>query len=92
MTTLVTITSKNQITIPASVVSVLGFSQTRKLAAKIVGDTLVLKKTGPNLRDLQGSLSRLPQAKEYSVLKAIEIARKMNANKLGEEFEKMHEI
>lgn len=91
MTALVTITSKNQLTLPVSMVALLGLNSSRKLVAKVEGDRLVLKKPGPIFGQLQGLLANHPISKKYSVLKIIEIARRREAQRLGREFEKMYE-
>lgn len=57
MTTLATITSQNQLTIPKEIVSALNFEGLRKVLLSIKDETLIVKPFPSKVDSLAGSLS-----------------------------------
>jgi bifunctional DNA-binding transcriptional regulator/antitoxin component of YhaV-PrlF toxin-antitoxin module len=84
----VTISSKNQITLPAQVLAHLGVSAHDKALVEKQGDTIVVTPLKTSVVDqVSGSLrSQIPQSKQAASLKEIDqTVRKKVAKKLAEE-------
>lgn len=88
MNTVITLTSKNQITIPAAIASMLGLEKGSKLWTKVEDNTIVLEKAD-TWDDLQGMLAHHPLNKKYTTLEIIELARKKEGKRLGKKYERM---
>lgn len=89
MNTLLTLTSKNQLTLPVSIVSLLGLSKGNKMWTKVKENTIILEKARDDWDSLQGMLANHPMSKKYTTLQVIEIARKKEGNRLGKKYERM---
>ncbi|KKU03050.1 MAG: hypothetical protein UX99_C0013G0008 [Candidatus Amesbacteria bacterium GW2011_GWB1_47_26] len=88
MNTLLTLTSKNQLTLPVSIVSLLGLNKGSKLWTKVKDNTIFLEKAEDDWDSLQGLLANHPISKKYSTLQIIEIARKKEAQRLAKKYGK----
>lgn len=84
MTGLVTLTSKNQLTLPVDVVRYFGWKPGVRLWSEIKEDSLVMKKAG-GLRDVQGILANHPLSKKYSSVQIVHLARKKAAAQIANE-------
>jgi AbrB family looped-hinge helix DNA binding protein len=89
MTTLITVSSKNQITIPIAMASQLGLEKGSKIWTTMKDNTIVLEKVEDSWDSLQGILANHPMSKKYSTLQVIEIAKKREAKRLGKKYERM---
>ena len=83
-----TLTSKNQLTLPVSIVSLLGLNKGSKLWTKVKDNTIFLEKAEDDWDSLQGLLANHPISKKYSTLQIIEIARKKEAQRLAKKYGK----
>ncbi|EKD67984.1 MAG: hypothetical protein ACD_48C00122G0002 [uncultured bacterium] len=86
MNTVVTLTSKNQLTLPVALVSLLGLNKGSKLWTRVEKETIVLEKIEDSWDDFQGILADTPMAKKYTVEQVIEIAKKREAKRLTEKY------
>lgn len=86
---MVTLTSKNQLTLPVKLVELLGLTQGSKLWIRVEKNALVLEKAGDSWDDLQGILANHPLNKKYTTLQIIELAKKKEAKRLGKKYGKM---
>lgn len=86
---ILTLSSKNQLTLPVSVVKVLGLKKGVKFWSRVVGKALVIEKIEDSWDSLQGSIKDTPLTKGKSVLEVIEIARKIEGKRLGKKYEHM---
>ena len=86
MNTVVTLTSKNQLTLPVALVSLLGLNKGGKLWTRVEKETIVLEKIEDSWDDFQGILADTPIAKKYTVEQVIEIAKKREAKRLTEKY------
>lgn len=84
MNTLLTLTSKNQLTLPVSIVSLLGLSKGSKMWTKVKDNTIVLEKVEDSWKDLHGFLADNPIAKKYSYDRVYKMAQKKEAKRLME--------
>ncbi len=82
MNTVVTLTSKNQLTLPVALVSLLGLNKGSKLWTRVEKESIVLEKIEDSWNDLQGILADTPMAKKHTVEQVIEIAKKREAKRL----------
>lgn len=89
MNTLLTLTSKNQLTLPVSIVSLLGLTKGSKLWTTVSDNTVTLEKVESGWDGLQGMLAGHPMSKKYTTLQVIEIARKREGKRLGKKYERM---
>lgn len=89
MITLLTLTSKNQLTLPVSIISLLGLTKGSKLWTTVKNNTVVLEKAEDTWDDLQGLLADHPMSKKYTTLQVIEIAKKKEGKRLGKKYERM---
>lgn len=85
MTSLITVTSKNQVTLPMAMVEKLGIRRGSKLFVRMDGDSLKLEKTGDSLSELQGFLADSTIAKKNSMSKIMKIAAKKRALRIMNE-------
>lgn len=63
MNGILTLSSKNQLTLPVSIVSLLDLNKGSKLWAKVKDNTVVLEKADDAWSDLQGILADHPMSK-----------------------------
>lgn len=89
MQTILTLTSKNQLTLPVSIVSLLGLSKGSKIWTSVKDNTVVLEKVEDSWDNLQGILANHPMSKKYSTLQVIEMAKKKEVKRLGEKYERI---
>lgn len=82
MTTVLTLSSKNQLTLPVSLVSLLGLDKGSKLWTKVQGKSIILEKVEDSWDDLHGFLSDNPIAKKYSYQQVYKMAQKKEAKRL----------
>lgn len=80
---ILTLSSKNQLTLPVSMVSFLGLNKGTKLWTKVVGKTVVIEKIDDSWDSLQGTLKDTALTKGKSVLEIIEIAREIEGKRLA---------
>jgi len=88
MDTVLTLSSKNQLTLPVSVVSFLGLDKGVKLWTKIINNTIVIEKVDNSWDKFQGLLANHPMSKKYTTLEIIEIAKKREAKRLAKKYGK----
>ena len=88
MDTVLTLSSKNQLTLPVSVVSFLELSKGAKLWTKVEGKSIILEKVEDSWDDLQGIFADTHMAKKYTVEQVIEIARKKESKRLMKKYAK----
>jgi len=88
MNTVLTLTSKNQLTLPTSLVSLLGLEKGTKLWTRVEKKSIVLEKVEDSWNDFQGILADTPMAKKYTVEQVIEIAKKREAKRLMKKYAK----
>ena len=67
MTSLLTISSKGQITLPPTLLSILGVSKGDKIIAKPLGKTIVVEPLGQGILSLVGTMPKLKRGKGLSV-------------------------
>ncbi|MEK7588036.1 MAG: hypothetical protein AAB457_04425 [Patescibacteria group bacterium] len=84
-----TLSSKNQLTLPVSMVKLLGLAKGVKFWSRIVDKTIMIEKIEDSWDSLQGTVKDTPLTKGKSVLEVIEIARKIEGNRLGKKYERM---
>ena len=89
MTGLLTLSSKNQITLPANLARELNLKKGTKFWVKTEGKTIKLEKQEDTWDDLQGSLKDTSKTKGKTVLQIIELAKKEEAKRLKVKYEKM---
>lgn len=82
MNQLLTLSSKNQLTLPASLARDLNLKKGTKFWIKTEGKTIKLEKED-SWDDLQGVLADHPMSKKYTTLQIIEIAKKREAKRLA---------
>ncbi|MDP1760561.1 MAG: hypothetical protein Q8L01_03940 [Candidatus Woesebacteria bacterium] len=80
---ILTLSSKNQLTLPVSMVSFLGLDKGAKLWTKIVNNMIVMEKVNNSWDSLQGTLKDTTLTKGKSVLEIIEIARDIEGKRLA---------
>lgn len=85
MNTVITISSKNQITIPSAVMTFLNLNKGNKLWTKVEDNKIVLEKE-PTWDDLQGILANHPLSKKYTTLQIIELAKKKEGERLAKKY------
>ncbi|MEK7472523.1 MAG: hypothetical protein AAB625_00640 [Patescibacteria group bacterium] len=83
---ILTLSSKNQLTLPVSMVSFLGLDKGAKLWTKIVNNMIVIEKVNDSWDDLHGFLADNPISKKYSTLEVIELAKKREAKRLAKKY------
>lgn len=88
MNTVLTLTSKNQLTLPVSIVSLLGLSKGSKLWTKVEKKSILLEKVEDSWDDLQGTLRDTPKTKGKTVVQIIEMAKKAEAIRLRKKYER----
>lgn len=71
MTTLATITSKNQLTVPKEIIKALGLEEVRRVLVSVRGEQIILKPLESKVDALAGSLSHLSSAKKPTELKKV---------------------
>ena len=85
MTAMLTVTAKNQVTLPVEMLVSLGAVRGDKLFFRLSGKILEVEKVEVGFRDLQGSLSATPVGKKLSLEKTIRSAGKKEADRLKNE-------
>lgn len=88
MTTVLTLTAKNQLTLPTAMLQYLGINRGNKLWTKIEDKKIVIEKIDDSWDDLQGLLADHPMSKKYTTLEIIEIAKKREAKRLARKYGK----
>jgi len=86
MDTILTLTSKNQLTLPVSMVKFLGLAKGNKLWTKVRDNAIVLEKVDDSWDSLQGTLKDTYLTKGKSVLEIIETAQKLEAKRLAKKY------
>ena len=81
MNSVITISSKNQITLPVAIMNFLKLNKGNKLWAIVENNRIVLEKE-PTWDDLQGSIKDTPLTKDKSTLQIIELAREIESKRL----------
>lgn len=80
---ILTLSSKNQLTLPVSIVSFLGLDKGAKLWTKIVNNMIVIEKVNNSWDAFQGILADHPINKKYTTLQIIEMAKKKEGLRLA---------
>ncbi|MBU2051655.1 MAG: hypothetical protein U1C50_01880 [Patescibacteria group bacterium] len=88
MDTVLTLSSKNQLTLPVSLVSFLGLGKGAKLWTKLINKTIVIEKVEDSWDQFQGLLANHPMSKKYTTLEIIAIAKKREAKRLAKKYGK----
>lgn len=83
MTTVLTLTAKNQLTLPEAMLQYLGIDRGNKLWTRIEEKKIVIEKVTDTWDDLQGSLKDTKLTKGKSVLEIIELAKKLEGKRLA---------
>lgn len=86
MNVILTLTSKNQLTLPVSMVSLLGLNKGSKIWTQVKENKIVLEKIDDSWDSLQGSLTDTPLTKGKSTLEVIELAKKLEAKRLTKKY------
>ena len=86
MNKVLTLSSKNQLTLPVSLMALLGLSKGSKLWPRVENKAIILEKIEDSWDDLQGSLKDTPLTKNKTVLEIIEIARKREGRRLAKKY------
>ena len=86
MTTVVSVTSKNQLTLPVGMVRLMGIKKGSKLWARIENKSIILERVEDTWDSLQGSLKDTALTKGKSVLEIIELARKIEGKRLAKKY------
>lgn len=86
MDTVLTLSSKNQLTLPVALVNFLGLTKGTKLWTKLAGNTITIEKIDTSWDDVQGILANNPMAKKYTVEQVIEIAKKREGKRLMKKY------
>lgn len=87
MDAVLTLSSKNQLTLPVSLVSFLGLEKGAKLWTRLVNKSIVIEKVEDSWDQFQGLLANHPLSKKYTTLEIIEIAKKREAKRLAKKHE-----
>ena len=85
MDAVLTLSSKNQLTLPVSMVSYLGLQKGTKMWTKVQGNSVVIEKL-PTWDELQGSVKDTYLTKGKSTLEIIELAKKLEAKRLAKKY------
>ncbi|MDP3917582.1 MAG: hypothetical protein Q8Q30_00185 [Candidatus Woesebacteria bacterium] len=80
---ILTLSSKNQLTLPVSIVTFLGLDKGAKLWTKIVNNMIVIEKVNNSWDSFQGILADHPINKKYTTLQIIEMAKKKEGLRLA---------
>lgn len=88
MTTVLTLTAKNQLTLPEEMLNFLGIDRGNKLWTRIEEQAIVIEKVGDSWNDLQGTLKDTVLTKGKSVLEIIELAKKKEAKRLAKKYDR----
>lgn len=86
MVAILTLTSKNQLTLPVEMVRLLSLTKGSKLIAELRDNTVALEKVENSWDDLQGSLKETNLTKGKSVLEIIEMAKEVEAKRLAKKY------
>ena len=84
MTSIVTVTSKNQITIPVKIVQKLGLSAGIRLLVRLENASLRMEKIPVGFKDLQGIVQKSAKLKHLTVEQARMKATQIEARRLME--------
>lgn len=87
MDTVLTLSSKNQLTLPVSLVELLGLSRGTKLWTRLVGTTITIEKITSSWDSLQGTIQDNSYTKNRTVDEVIEFAKKKEALRLKKKYE-----
>lgn len=82
MTTIVTLTSKRQITLPKVLLDLLGVGSSAKFIARSHDGQITLEPVRHSLAQLQGSLAQTKVGKTHSLEKVLEIAKRRESARL----------
>ena len=82
MNTLITVSSKNQITIPMAMATALGLEKGSKVWTTMKDNAIVLEKAKDSWKDLHGFLANNPIAKKYTYDQVYKMAQKKEAKRL----------
>lgn len=83
MDRVLTLSSKNQLTLPVSLVSFLGLNKGTKLWTRLVNKSIVIEKVEDTWDKYQGLLADHPLSKKYTTLEIIDLAKKREAKRLA---------
>ena len=75
MDTVLTLSSKNQLTLPVALVNLLGLSKGTKLWTKLVGNTITIEKVDTSWDSLQGTIKGTAFTNRHTVAEVIEYAK-----------------
>lgn len=78
-----TITSKNQVTFPKSLLDYMGVDKGDKIFVKVEKERVVLEPLKGSFVDLQGILLNTPAAKKHNLGEIIKIAGKREAKRIA---------
>lgn len=82
MDTVLTLSSKNQLTLPVSLVNFLGLTKGTKLWTKLVGNTITIEKVNTSWDSLQGTIKGTAFTRSHTVEEVIEYAKKKEGIRL----------
>lgn len=85
MNYVLTLSSKNQLTLPVSMVSHLGLNKGSKVWANVDDKTVSLEKA-PSWDELQGSVKDTHLTRGKSTLEIIEMAKKIEAKRIAKKY------
>lgn len=85
MSYVITLTAKNQLTLPVALVSLLGLDRGSKLWTKVENNSIVLEKS-PTWDELQGSIKDTYLTRGKTTLEIIELAKKLEAKRLAKKY------
>lgn len=82
MDTVLTLSSKNQLTLPVTLVNFLGLTKGTKLWTKLIGNTITIEKVDTSWDSLQGTIAGNTFTRSHTVEEVIEYAKKKEALRL----------
>ena len=86
MNTVLTLSSKNQLTLPVALVKLLQLSKGAKLRTTVVKKSIVIEKVDDSWDSLQGMLAQHPLSKKYTTQEVIELAKKKAAKRIAQKY------
>jgi hypothetical protein len=82
MNTVLTLSSKNQLTLPVTLVDLLGLTKGAKMWTKLVGNTITIEKIETSWDSLQGTLKGNSFTENHPIEEVVELAKEKEAIRL----------
>ena len=88
MNTVITLTSKNQLTLPTKLVLLLGLNKGSRFWTRVEKRSIILEAVEDSWDGLHGVLADTPAAKKHTVQEVIEIAKKKEIARVMNDYAK----